>query len=122
MVGSKKYFVYTDDFGTDFALLADESNTELLNGGTQDYPNNGQIVNELPRNIKPRNLIYQSNDGLVTRKVYALTTAIYTGAPTASPTLDFGTGVGVLGLKAINPEKRRQPYGFDTGLQDGDAT
>lgn len=121
-MNSMKYFVYTDDFGTDFALKADESNTELVNGGVQDYPDNGQIVNELPRNIKPRHLIYQSADGLITRKVYALTQAIYSGAPTAAQSLNFGVGVGTLSLKAINPEKRRQPFGFDTGQTDGDAT
>lgn len=124
MAGSKKYFVYTTDEGDDFALLADESNTEAVNGGTQDYADGVAITYELPRNIKPRRAIYANANK--TRKVtcYALTSAIYTGIPAGAPTItDPIAGTGTLSLVSLIPESmKRLPISIDTGLNDGDAT
>lgn len=124
MAGSKKYFVYTTDAGIDFALLADESNTEAVNAGTQDYADGVAIPYELPRNIKPRKLVYQNSAG--TRKItcYALTTAIFAGAPTAVPTIaDPITANQTLSLIDAVPEGRKRiPIALDTGLTDGDST
>lgn len=122
MVGSRKYFVYTDDEGTDFAAQLDESNTEAVNGAVQDMPDVPVTTNEIPRNIKPRTLVYKNADGTITRRVVALTQAIYNGAPTAAASVNFGAPAGTLSLKERIPERRRVPFGFDTGQTDGDAT
>jgi hypothetical protein len=123
MAGSKKYFVYTTDNGTDFALLADESNTEAVNGGTQDYANGVSIIFELPRNLRPRRLIYANVAR--TRKItcYALTQAIFAGATTAVLTIADPIQAGTLSLiDAIPEERKRIPIAADSGLDDGDAT
>ena len=124
MAGSKKYFVYTTDAGTDFALLADESNTEALNGGTQDYADGVSILYELPRNVRPRRVIYAN--AAKTRKItcYALTETIFDGAVAGVPTItDPIAGTGSLSIVSIRPEEiKRIPISIDTGLTDGDAT
>jgi hypothetical protein len=107
----------------DFALLADESNTEAINAGTQDYADGVNIVYELPRNLRPRKLIYGNAAG--TRKItcYALTQAIYDGAPTAIPSIADPFQAGVLTLVDQKPEERKRiPISIDTGLNDGDAS
>lgn len=124
MAGSKKYFVYTTDNGIDFALLADESNTEAVNAGTQDYADGISIPYELPRNIRPRKLIYANP--LRTRKItcYALTTAIFSGAPIGVPTIDdpITAGQTLTLVDAVPEERKRIPISIDTGLTDGDAS
>lgn len=123
MAGSKKYFVYTTNDGVDFALLADESNTEAVNGGTQDYADGVSIRYELPRNVKPRRLVYANPTG--TRKItcYALTTTIFDGAPIAVGSIADPFQAGVLTLVDQIPEERKRiPISIDTGLNDGDAS
>lgn len=123
MAGSKKYFVYTCDDGTEFALLADESNTEAVNGGTQDYADGVSIIYELPRNIKPRKLVYANIQG--TRKIscYALNQATFTGAVIAVRTIADPIQAGTLSLVDTVPEERKRiPIAADTGINDGDAT
>jgi len=123
MAGSKKYFVYTTDNGTDFALLADESNTEAVNAGTQDFADGVAIIYELPKNLRPRRLIYAN--ALRTRKItcYALTETIFDGAPVAVPTIADPIDAGTLTLVDTIPESRKRiPIALDTGLTDGDAT
>lgn len=124
MAGSKKYFVYTTDAGIDFALLADESNTEAVNGGTQDYADGVTIPYELPRNLKPRKLIYGNAAGTRRITCYALTPAIFAGAPVAVPTIpDPITANQTLTLVDAVPEDRKRiPIAIDTGLTDADAT
>lgn len=132
MSGSLKFFVYTDDDGNDWAIKRDESNMESVNGGTQDYLNTGTAKHELPRNIKPRALKYQSEDQLTTRTIVALTPTIYdaiingdVGAPRTinvdSP-IPGDSNTITLNLKSAFPERIRLPYGFDTAQDDGDAT
>lgn len=124
MAGSKKYFVYTTDESVDFALLADESNTEAVNGGTQDYADGVTITYEIPKNVRPRFAEYAN--AARTRKIrcYCLTQAIFAGVATAVPTItDPILGTGTLELVRLEPERlRRLPIAIDTGLQDGDAT
>lgn len=122
MVGSRKYFVYTDDRGEDFAVNLDESNVEAVNGAIQDFPDTPPTVYELPRNIKPRTLVYKSVDGTITKRVVALTEAIYNGAPTNLASVAFPDLGASLRLKEVVPERIRAPFGYDTGQQDGDAT
>lgn len=124
MAGSKKYFVYTADDGGEFALLADESNTEAVNAGTQDYADGVTIRYELPRNVRPRRAIYAN--AARTRKItcYALTQAIFNGIVAGTPTItDPIAGTGSLVLVSLIPEElKRLPIALDTGLTDGDAT
>lgn len=124
MAGSKKYFVYTTNAGTDFALLADESNTEALNGGTQDYADGVSIIYELPKNLKPRRIIYGNAAGTRRITCYALTEAIFDGAVAGVPSItDPIAGTGSLTIVDVIPEiRKRIPISIDTGLNDGDVT
>jgi hypothetical protein len=123
MAGSKKWFIYTIDQGTDFALLADESNTEALNAGTQDYVDGLTIQIALPRNITPRAAVYANAAKTRVIRCYALTQSIYNGALTNQPTIDDPIGTGSLALIRLEPERIRiLPVELDTGLTDGDAT
>lgn len=121
MAGSIKWFVYTTDAGSDFAIKLDESNTEFINAGAQDFPNGGILINALPRNIKPRSVRFRSVDGFTTRTCIALTPTIF-GAITAASTLPNPNGGADMPLVAKDGEKLRVPFGQDTGLSDGDAT
>lgn len=124
MAGSKKYFVYTTDEGIDYALLADESNTEAVNAGTQDYADGVTIKHEIPKNLRPRYAEY--SNAAKTRRIrcYALTKTIYDGIVVGTPTItDPIAGTGNLTLTRLEPESlKRLPIAIDTGLTDGDAT
>lgn len=122
MVGSLKYFVYTTDRGTDFALLADESNVEAVAGGTQDYVTGLDVPYTIPRNLTPRYAYYQDPAGLRTIKIPVLTQALYSGILTGAATITDPIGALILNLVRISPEKIRLPRAADTGLNDGDAT
>jgi hypothetical protein len=124
MAGSKKYFVYTTDAGEDFALLSDESNTEAVNAGTQDYADGVVITYEIPKNLRPRFAEYVNAAGTRRIRCYALTQAVYNGIPIGANTIpDPIAGVGTLALRRLEPERlKRLPIALDTGLNDGDAT
>jgi hypothetical protein len=123
MAGSKKWFVYTDDRGGDFGLLADESNTEAVNGGTQDYVDGTTIINALPRNIVPRAAVYQNTARTRTIRCICLTQTIYNGIITNAPTITDPIAGGNLALARLEPERiKLLPIAADTGLNDGDAT
>lgn len=123
MAGSKKWFIYTNDRGEDFALLADESNTEAINGATQDYIAGTTVINALPRNIKPRAGVYCNADKTRCITCYALTQTIFNGLITNSQTITDPIGGGTLTLSRLEPERiRLLPVPQDTGLTDGDAT
>jgi hypothetical protein len=122
MAGSIKWFIYSADDGTDFALLRDESNLEAVNGGAQDYPNTGSsIIYAIPRNLTPRYLRFVSDDGLIARNIVALTPTIFANY-NPSTTITDQTSGDTLRLKIKRGESVTIPIGPDTGLQDGDAT
>ena len=125
MAGSNKWFVYTTDDGTDFALQLDESNTEAVNGATQDYVPAVAIKYNLPKNVRPRTAYYRSADGNRTIKCVALTQTIYAGIPANVSSISdpIAGGAATLGLIRIRPEViTRLPFAGDTALTDGDAT
>jgi len=123
MAGSNKWFVYTTDDGTDFALYADESNTEAVNGATQDYVPSVAIRYALPKNVRPRRAVYANAAGTRTITCFALTPTIYNGIPTSVSSITDPIDGGTLGLIRIRPEIiTRLPFAGDTGLDDGDAT
>jgi hypothetical protein len=118
MAGSKKYFQYTCDDGTNFGLLADESNTEKVMGTAGDLTSD--VNYQLPRNVEPRYAVYQNSEGKIL-KCYILTTTKYNTiqADTASFTHDGTT----FNLVRKRPETiRLLPIASDTGLNDGDLT
>ena len=123
MAGSLKWFVYTDDFGTQYAINADESNVEAVNGTGVDYTGTPALVDAVPRNVRPRMAYYGTTDGLRTIAVPVMTTTIYNALSGTTPTIDDPITDGItLVLQRIRPETRRLPIPNDTGLQDGDTT
>lgn len=123
MAGSKKWFVYTTDDGTDFAVQLDESNTEAVNGATQDYVAGSAFKYSVPGNLRLRSAYYGNADGTRVIKCVALTPTIYNGIPANVSSITDPIGGGTLGLIRIRPEViTRLPFAGDTGLNDGDAT
>lgn len=124
MAGSLKWFVYTTDDGTDFAIKLDESNTEAVNGATQDYVAGTAFRFAIPSNLKPRRAVYASPDGTRTISCVALTQTIYNGVPANVTSItDPLNNANTLGLVRILPERISPlPFANDTGLDDGDAT
>ena len=122
MAGSRKWFLYTDDAGTDYAINLDESNTEAVNGTALGYPTTGGPVASLPRNIKPREIFYSNAARTRTIRVVALTAAIYSTEISSGSAIitDPIAGTGNLALSRANGERRRIPTPLDTGLDDGD--
>jgi hypothetical protein len=125
MAGSIKWFVYTTDSGVDYALRLDESNTEAVNGGTQDYVTGLNIVPAVPRNIKPRVVFYTNAARTRTIKCVCLTQTIYNAVvggsvPTIADTI--AGGAATLGLIRAKGEQIQLPVPLDTGLNDGDET
>jgi len=122
MAGSLKWFLYTTDNGETYALKADESNVEAVNGGTQDFLNDTEVIFAVPRNVKPRYALYTSADETRQIKCVCLTTTIYNGVPENVPTITDPIGGGTLTLKRIRPEIISLPFGKDTGIKDADDT
>lgn len=123
MAGSVKYFVYTADSGDDFAIKLDESNTEAINGSTQDFVEGLAFLYEVPRNVKPRELFYSNASGTRRIRCVALTQAIYNGVVSGNiPSIADPIDDGTLVLVSANGERIRRPYAKDTGLNDGDDT
>lgn len=124
MAGSIKWFIYTTDDGTDFALEADESNIEAFSAGTQDYPDTGTPpIFAVPRNVRPRYAVFQSPSGQRRITVPVITQAIYNALNGTSTIPDpISAAAPDLTLLYKRPEIIRLPKGSDTGLNDGDAT
>jgi hypothetical protein len=122
MAGSLKWFVYTTDNGESYALKADESNVEAVNGSTQDFLNDSELTFAVPRNVRVRYALYSNTDNSRQIKCPVLTPTIYAGVPENVPTITDPIGGGTLGLRRIRPELISLPFGVDTGLNDGDAT
>lgn len=121
MAGSCKWFSYTSNDGTDWALYADESNTEAANGGTGSGAPPNQLYKP-PANLKPRYAIYGNQAGTRRLKVPILTETIYNALTPASTIPDQIAGGGAtLALIRKRPEIiSPQPTIYDTGLDDGD--
>lgn len=125
MAGSIKWFVYTSDAGDDYAIRLDESNTEAVNGSTQDYVTGLSLVDALPRNITPRATYYTNTARTRRIRCVVLTSTIYNGIiGGAVPTIadSIAGGAATLGLIEVRGEKKVLPVPFDSGLNDGDDT
>lgn len=124
MAGSLKWFVYTDDSGTDYGIYLDESNTEVVNANVGDYAS-GPLPNAVPRNIKVREVFYTNPARTRTIRCVPLSQTVYNGiiqggVPTIPDPID--SGGPDLGLIRGNGERRRLPVPLDSGLTDGDAS
>lgn len=113
MSGSIRWFPYVTDSGDNFALKADESNTEAVNSGVGTPTS----LFAVPRNIKPRYGIYRSADGLTTRKVYFTSQENYNS-------VTVGSSISVNGVTLFLTRKVGEIVSaaqtIDTGLTDGD--
>lgn len=121
MAGSNKWFVYTTDDGSNFALYRDESNMEGVNGATGDYTGASTIIYSLPRNVKPRSIVYGNASGTIRRTIPALTAAIYNGVAANATITDQTSGETLTVVRKVG-EVVALPKAADTGLNDGDAT
>lgn len=121
MAGSNKWFVYTCDDGETFALYRDESNMEAVNGATGDYTGASTITYALPRNVRPRSIVYGNSAGTIRRTIPALTSTIYTGIAANATMTDDTSGETLTVIRKIG-EVVSLPKAADTGLTDGDAT
>lgn len=93
MAGSKKWFIYTDDEGNRYAINRDESNVEALGG--EDYVAGETVLNELPRNCKPRYARYADATGRIVRRVIVTAAGVNAGTLPASFTVLDALGVAV---------------------------
>lgn len=118
MAGSRRWYVYTDDTGTDYAINLDKSNTDAVNGGAQVFPSTGGPTASVPKNVKVRYVEYADAARYRKIKCVALTPTIYAGllGGAVNTITDPIAGTGNLGLIALTGEKRRFPTPVDTGL------
>jgi hypothetical protein len=123
MAGSKRWFNYVLDDGTNVAILADESNVEAINGTAASVPAVGSRPTRLaPKGTKLRFVQYTSTDGNRKIRVPCLTQTIYGAIPAANATLADPISVGTLNFDYKRAEVSRAPkFGSDSGLNDGDS-
>jgi hypothetical protein len=124
MAGSRKWFVYTTDLGTNYALNVDESNVEDIMGTNGDYLPNTTIRDSVPGNLKVRRAVYARPDGSRSISIPVLTTTVFNAIPDDFPSIDDPLQTGTtLFLVRLEPERFKLiPSAVDTGLNDGDAT
>jgi hypothetical protein len=129
MAGSRRWFVYTLDDGTNVSLNGDESNIEAVNGtAAVDPPVANRPPRQIPNGVTPRYVVYASADGTRKLKIPVLNVVIYNSLPASVPTIPnpfgtvVGTGGGILSFERKGPEKiRPAKFGVDTGINDGDT-
>jgi len=120
MAGSLKWFTYTSDDGTDWALFGDESNIEAANGGAGTGAPPGQNYKP-PANLRIRYAVFANADGTRTLRVPILTQTIYNSLAPGDTIPDGVAGTGTLAYIRKRPEViTPAPTVFDTGLDDGD--
>lgn len=123
MAGSKRWFVYVMDDGTEVGILADESNVETVNGGAAASPSAGTgPTRQLPKGTKVRTVSYSNSAGTRTIRIPVLNQTIYSGIPANLATItDPIAGTGNLTFLRKRPEIVKPPvWAVDTGLDDGD--
>jgi hypothetical protein len=120
MAGSLRWHTYVSDDGTDWAIFADESNVEAVNGNNGVGSPPGQNYKP-PANLRLRYAVY--SDAAQTRnlRVPVLTQTIYNSLAPGDTIPDLIAGTGNLSFIRKRPEVISPvPTVFDTGLNDGD--
>jgi hypothetical protein len=114
MAGSKRWYVYTTNNGTDFAINLDESNTAETSA-TPTFWGSTDSIFTLPRNIRPRGYYYESSTS--TRRIF-LTFLTQTDFDAAPASIDDPLTAGATLVRGTPREERRRPVPrpFDTGL------
>jgi hypothetical protein len=127
MAGSKRWFRYTTDEGSVYALNIDESNTELVNTVAEAQAIIVAGTRPLPRGINARFVMLSSDDNLVKRKCFILSPEQFQSlavgqAYTLTAAGNFGVSANTpVLIRLKNPElMRRQPFPGDTSQLDGD--
>lgn len=123
MAGSLKYFKYTTNGGTAYAIRMDESNGEAV--GNTDLTSDDIPIAALPRNITARYALYRSTDGLTTRKIPITANNVDLEDLVASFTVPRATVGGsdvTVYRQSLIGEVQRPVTDIDTALTDGDAT
>lgn len=121
MAGSLRWFTYTSDDGTDWALFADESNVEAANGVSDTGAPPGQNYKP-PANLKVRYAVFSNAAGTRNLRIPILTQTIYNSLAPGDTIPDPIAGTGTLAYIRKRPEViRPAPTVFDTGLTDGDT-
>jgi hypothetical protein len=124
MSGSLRFFKYEDDRGNEWALRADESNTEGVQGAQIPVDTAIASLDILPKNIKPRYARLVDSSGRTSKNVVVLSPTRF-GAIAADFTLDVDSPTGsntpiTLNLRELVGERRTSPVVTDTALNDGD--
>lgn len=134
MAGSLKYFLYTDDAGTGYAINVDESNGEGTIGGVRMCLNRSAVVPNIPTKLKKRYI-----NAFVTATP-AIKRRFWIGNPLAIPqalagaavlaaaypsAADAASATVAWSITSYRGEKNAPPpplstTGGDTGLTDGD--
>lgn len=120
MSGSRKWMVYTTDYGTQCLVEIDESNGEAC--GFEDCTTANQNLPLIPSRLKMRyiNCVAAGASGEDIRRKFwvgtqeALTTIVGNRAVTVD-------GVGY-NVRSFRGEKGTLPIPIDTGINDGDIT
>lgn len=124
MAGSLKWFQYTTNSGDNFGLYMDESNGEVV--GNADFAPlvSDAVIYALPRNVQPRTALYRSTDGRVSRRIAVTDPAATIATLPASFTVAAidGNPAYQLNLQSFRGEEIKRIVGFDSGLDDGDAS
>lgn len=126
MAGSKRWFNYTLDDGTNVGIQADESNVEAVNGGaSNDPPALTAPTRQAPKGTKLRTVYYANTAGTRTIAIPVLNQTIYNGIPANFRTIPDplgGATPGTLTFVRKRPEISKVPkFSVDTGLTDGDS-
>ena len=121
MAGSLRWFDYESDDGTNWALFADESNVEAVNGAAAaGGAPTGQNYKP-PANLKVRYAVYGRNGGATVR-VPVLTLAVYNALATGDIIPDpFVSGQNLVLIRKRPEVISPLPTVADTGQTDGDS-
>lgn len=122
MAGSLKWFEYTDDEGSTWAVQMDESNGEAI--GNTDYTETSTAKMQLPRNCKPRYARYVDAVGNIARNIIVTAANASTGSlPATIEVIDaLGATVTLILKQFVGERMTKIPAAADTGLTDGDDT